>query len=351
MDIDEFLALPNTAVKQIVKKHSHHKTIVFAYDGTRRSYLIETGLPNSNHQITTEVKIDYNEYSKTAFKKLLKLMVMMFELGIKTIVYPMWFHTLELRGPEYLPKFAQYLWGLQAIIDDQDLMNLYESCGIRIIFYGEYLKFLERCQDYKLLELFELIMEKTKHHSKKTILFGVNIQEPSQYLINKAVDFYVRNGKYPSKSELIKEYYGVEVEDVSFYIGFDRFTTDGRPILISDKGNEDLYYTVSPHSFFSIEQFKKILYDHIFCRTIANCKEYKVKVMDVELMKNFYESNQNNILGCGAVQKYGNYWYPLPEVNPPPKNILNFPFASLSLHNINANPTPTVITSPRIESK
>ncbi|KYR01646.1 hypothetical protein DLAC_01649 [Tieghemostelium lacteum] len=316
MDISEFLKISTQTIKDIVEtKKGKNNTIVYAYDGTRRSFLIEEGIKSmgNNHGSST-MKIDYNQYSKVAFKKLLYHLVMMFQHGIQTIVYPMWFCTLEQRGPEYLPKFIQYLWGVVHLLEDESLLRLYESEGIRVIFYGEYRELLLRGNDQALLDKFELIMEKTKQNTKRVVLFGTNIDEPSNTIIKNTLLFYNKYNRQPNKNELIMQYYGVEVEDVSMYIGFDRFSTDGRPILISDKGNEDLYYTVSPHSFLSESQFRKILFDHLYQRTVTNAKEYELTLSDVELMKEFYQINSLSVMGVGAIQSGPNFWHPLPQV-------------------------------------
>eukprot|EP01132_Coremiostelium_polycephalum_P003301 gene3301-4134_t len=325
-NLEDFLTLPTPTIEKIIQKKSNFskKSIVFAYDGTRRSFLIEEGLKNlsgSNPSSDQDIRIDYNEYSRGAIKKFLYHLVMMFEHGISTIVYPMWFCTLEKRGEAYLPKFIQYLWGLCAIVDNHEISQIFKEAGIKVIFYGEWRELLERGKDFKLIKKFEEIMESTKENTEKVVLLGTNIQDPSTIIIKQSIDYFQKFGTYPTKEEMIKQYYGVEVEDVSMYIGFDKFSTDGRPILISDKGNEDLYYTVSPHSFFTTFHFRKILYDHIFNRTVSNAKEYELKVVDVELMKSFYQRNNCSIMGVGTIQSMGNYWYPLPEIILPTKSL------------------------------
>lgn len=262
-NFQEFNKLTDNEISKIINSRLNNcNTMVYAYDGTRRSYLIENtisklqtnGIHNNKCKFTgkdEKTTIDYDDYCKTAISKLLFDLVMMFKHGIKTIVYPMWFCTLEDRGPEYLPKFIKYLSGLKALLENETLVKLYKECGIRVIFYGEYIKLLERGNDPILLETFNKIMELTKDNISHTILFGTTIQEPSQTIIENSIDFFEKYNYRPTKNQLIKQYYGVDVDQVSFYLGFDRFSTDGRPIYISDKGNEDLYYTISPHSYFS----------------------------------------------------------------------------------------------------
>ncbi|KAK5577532.1 hypothetical protein RB653_002475 [Dictyostelium firmibasis] len=313
---EEFNKLSEKEIFEIVRTVLEDKnTLIYAYDGTRRSFLIEnTNLKNENNQI--ETTINYDEYSKIAIKKLLYDLVMMFKHGIKTICYPMWFCTLEDRGPAYLPKFIKYLEGLSELLDNQSLFDKYQELGIRVIFYGEYKLLLERGNAPELLLKFEKIMELTKNNSNHIVLLGTNIEPPTETFINNTISLYKAKGNIkPTMNDLIKHYYGVQVDQASFYLGFDRFSTDGRPILISDKGNEDLYYTISPHKFITQTTFRKVLFDKLFGRPMSNIKDYELK--NVELMKLFYSENKDMIMGLGNVNPNGNYWYPGPQVNVP----------------------------------
>lgn len=312
----KFSNYSNAEIAKIVSNHlSGRNTLVYAYDGTRRSYLMEK--VNNSNDSTSMMNdndcqlINYNEYSKTAIHNLLYQLVMMFEHGIDTIVYPMWFCTLENRGPEYLPKFIQYLWGLSALLENPELVETYQRLGIRVIFYGEFRELLRRGNDEKLLQVFEDIMELTKNNTKKTVLLGTNIDEPSNTLIQETIQFYKIHGCAPTKEDLVKQYYGVNVDDVSMYIGFDRFSTDGRPILISDKGAEDLYWAIAPHSLMNIQSFRKVLHDNVYLRTTTNAKEYELRNEDIQKMKKFYQTNMYTVMGCGDIQSGANIWYPL----------------------------------------
>ncbi|GAM26567.1 hypothetical protein SAMD00019534_097420, partial [Acytostelium subglobosum LB1] len=315
MELTQFLEQSDQSVAKLVSSTGSKKSVVYAFDGTRRSYLMEHGLNSNSNPHDDNVRIDYDIYSQSAIRKLLDHLLMMFDQGIHTIIYPMWFYTLEQRGPEYLPKFIGYLRGLGELLNNALLLEAYLNSGVRIIFYGDYKQLLMRVNDYKLLNTFETIMELTKHNTKKVVLLGTIIQDPSETIIQLTTEHYCKYNRAPTKKELIKQYYQVEVEEVSFYFGFDRFTTDGRPILLCDNGREDLYFSVSPHSLLTKQQFRKILYDHLYCRSVANAKEYQLKTLDVEIMRSFYLENMGNTMGVGDVQYHGQYWCPLPQVN------------------------------------
>ncbi|EFA83855.1 hypothetical protein PPL_02925 [Heterostelium album PN500] len=306
-----FLNKSKIEISEIVRT-SKTKTLVFAYDGTRRSHLINEINKNKGTDDSL-IEINWNDYSSKSFKKMIDLTIMMMKHGIHTVIYPMWFPTLGKRGPEYYPKFIKYLWGLNCLITDSRLMDIFLSLGIRIVFYGEWREFCRIGNDEELENLMESLMSKTKHCTNHLLLFGTNITSTTEIISKLSIDYFQIHNKLPSKNELIEQYYGVPVDSVDLYIGFDRFCTDGRPPIISEEGSENLYFTVSPHSYFNKKQFRSILFDHIYARSVVNSKDYELKKSDIILMNEFYNANSMSTLGCGNVQKNGYYWFPTPQ--------------------------------------
>ncbi|KAK5577320.1 hypothetical protein RB653_002261 [Dictyostelium firmibasis] len=305
---ENFNQLADNEISEIVKKRLLGvNTIVYAFDGSIFSNQNST---DGNNEIVSD--------SNISFEKLLNDMVMMCKHGIKTICYPMWNSSIdEFKRSSYNLKFLNSLKKFIELFDKESFVKLFKEVGIRINFYGDY-KLLLKCGDgveSKLLEKFEMIMKQTKENINHTILIGFNIEQPSETIINTIISYYNSNeNREPTTQDLIEHYYGVFVDPVSLYLGSGRFSTDGRPILISDKGNEDLYYTICPHEFLSTTGFRKVLFDKLFCRSIANAKEYQLKIKDIKLMKEFYLKNCENVMGVGNVNSAGNYWYPDPQV-------------------------------------
>ncbi|EGG18561.1 hypothetical protein DFA_04055 [Cavenderia fasciculata] len=299
------MSLETDEIAAMVRK-SGTKSMVFAYDGTRRSHLIQE-VSKTEGPDSEKLSIDWNDYSKNAFKKMLEISVLMFAHGLQEITYPMWFPTLGKRGKEYTPKFISYMWGLNTLYSDPYLREKYEADGIRIIFYGEWRELCRLGEDPELERLLEKIQEDSKHRTKNVLLFGTNISSPATVMANLAIDHYKKYNKTPTREEMIMDYYGYPLSDVDMYVGFDRFVTDGRPPIISENGNENLYFTVSPHSFFNISVLRSILFDHLFNRTVANTKEYDLTRLDIKSMHSFYSKNEKTALGVGNIQLKGNF--------------------------------------------
>ncbi|GAM28862.1 hypothetical protein SAMD00019534_120380, partial [Acytostelium subglobosum LB1] len=314
--MSQFNNLSTSEISNIVQS-SGTKSLVFAYDGTRRSHLIKEVLNSDKSEDDTKLSINWDGYSVESFKVMLEHTVMMMNHGIHTVLYPMWFPTLAKRGTEYYPKFIKYLWGLDCLTKDSQLRDAFESMGIRIVFYGEWREFCQFDNDQDLEKLMEKLMTESAHRTKHILLFGTSITSPTEVIGRLSVEYYIKHNKLPTKNDMIEQYYGVPVSDIDLYIGFDRPVTDGRPPIISEDGAEDLYFTISPHSYFNETQFRTILYDHIFSRSVVNSKEYDLTFSDVRKMHGFYNRNKNATLGVGEVQTNGQYWYPSPQVNVP----------------------------------
>ncbi|KAN0044540.1 hypothetical protein ACTA71_006056 [Dictyostelium dimigraforme] len=306
---EDFNKLNDKEISEIVMKTlSNNNTIVYAFNGP--------SLPNFT---------EFDQNPKNSMNKLLNDLVMMCNHGIKTICYPMWNGELKDKESFHHSKFINYLEGLSVLLENESMVKMYNENGIRIIFYGDYELLLKHgnndVQNQNLLNTFEMIMEQTKNNINHTILIGTNIEEPSKTIIKNIISYYNSNGNInPTPQDLIKQYYGVNIDPVTLYIGSNRFTTIGRPILISDKGNEDLYFPISPHQYFSKLGFRKVLFDKLFCRSNTNAKEYILKIIDIILMKNFYSSNSDNVVGFGNVDPKGKFWYPDSQVNLPSTN-------------------------------
>ncbi|EAL69920.1 hypothetical protein DDB_G0275279 [Dictyostelium discoideum AX4] len=308
---ENFNKLSDKEISEIViEKLSGNNTIVYAFDGS-------TFKLNSNNENDME-NIDQCSTAmapNVSINKLLYDLVMMCQHGIKTICVPMWCDKIEDKSSDYLSYFIQYLQGLSELLENEQLVKMYKETNIRVIFYGDFKLLLKHCNALELLNKFELIMEQTKNNTNHTILLGTNIEEPSETIINNIISFYNLNGNVkPTSIDLIKQYYGVMVDQVSLYLGSHKFTTQGRPILICDKGNEDLYYSIGSHEYLSKNGFRKVLFDKLFCRKVANAKEYQLKIHDIKMMKQFYLNNCENVMGVGNVNPNGNYWYPDPQV-------------------------------------
>ncbi|KAN0037351.1 hypothetical protein ACTFIV_002696 [Dictyostelium citrinum] len=321
---EKFNQLSNEEISDIVnEKLNGINTIVYAFKVS--SYNLHSNNDKELTTITTKSSTKESTIkTKIPINKFLNDLVMMCNHGIKTICYPMWCGKFEDKTPIQLSNFIQFLDGLLELLENESLIKLYKEIGIRIIFYGDFKLLLKHCNTDELLKKIELIMEQTKQNSNHTILLGTIIEEPSETIIKNIISYYNCNGNKPTTQDLIQQYYGgVIVDPVSLYLGCNSFTTEGRPIIISDKGNEDIYFLIGPE-YFSKTGFRKVLFDKLFLRKVANAKEYQLKIDDIKKMEIFYLGNRENVMGVGNINPNGNYWYPDPQIILPSVNGNNY---------------------------
>ena len=79
-----------------------------------------------------------------------------------------------------------------------------------------------------------------------------------------SVEFATRRGRPPDRRELIEAYYGLDVPDLSFYLGFAQPALFDVPLVAT--GQEDLYATLTPSPDLTEAQLREILYDHLVTR-------------------------------------------------------------------------------------
>src|SRR6185503_17844865 len=105
---------------------------------------------------------------------------------------------------------------------------------------------------------------RTLNHNKHRLLYGVFATEATQSVAELSVEYYRKHDRIPTRDELVRMYYGEELEKADLFIGFEKFAAFDYPLLQS--GNESLYFTVAPSLYMTETLLRKILHDHIYQR-------------------------------------------------------------------------------------
>jgi tuberculosinol/isotuberculosinol synthase len=300
MERDVFLGLPASEVAGLVNGNGS-EVCAFAVNGTRRWFRLEN-LRNARrtyleHMCTLQIQLCH----------------MFFENGLNTLLMPVF-------GPELLGRGLAYrriaIEGLERLASDERLVKFYQAQGVRVRFYGNYEAFFARTKDtVHLSRIFGDLMQSTKANTAHRLFLGVCAQDPAEDLAALAVRLYKEYDRVPTKAELVEAYYGEPVDDVKLFIGFDRFSAFDMPLLSTD--DTDLYFTVSPSPYITDHQLREILYDHLFVRSMTMSGTATGLLDDPALddMRTFYKANEGHTQGLGF--KWGNVWYPLPQVEIP----------------------------------
>ncbi len=304
MDIITFRNLPTQKVAQLVRE-SGTRVCVFPVKGTRRWFMMEHPTPARENYAAA--------YLKAVIKQHVTVYKLFFDHGIETLLTPSFDLPLMQRGDAYMQMAAR---GLAALTQDKDFLEFYETCGIRVRFYGEYRKFLADTPYAYLLDLFDDLTRRTLAHSQHQLLFGLFVHDATETIATLSAQHYQRFSEIPDKHTLIKTYYGEPLESADMFIGFSKLRAFDMPLLFT--GKTDLYFTVSPSFYLTAMQLRDILYDHLYTRRRSSQVDYATLSKSEQMqMKTFYAANIARTIGVGAWHNRWQFWWPLPQVNLP----------------------------------
>ncbi len=300
MDVETFVNLSTLEIAHLVRA-AGPKVCAFPVNGTRRWFMLERASQPDDEQV--------DAYLDTTSEAHVALYATLFDHGIDTVLAPVFGPDLMERGNQYAEMAMQ---GLARLANHPTFLNFYHDYGVRVGFYGDYRKALANTSHAYLSGLFEGISLQTAANNQHRILFGVCANDAVETVGEIAVRYYVDTGRIPDKRTLIRQYYGMDVSPLSFFIGFDKFSVFDIPLITN--GDEDLYFTVSPSLYLSEQQLREILYDHLYTRRMEETDYSDLTPDDVEAIRTFYRANQGKTLGVGAIHPRGGFWYPLPQV-------------------------------------
>jgi len=302
LDLATFIALPDETVADIVRS-SGSKVCVFPINGTRRWFLLEHAADIKGDPISA--------YMDITGKRHLELYKMIFDHGLDTLLTPVFGLDLMERGDVYIERVG--IDGLSRLAEHPDFLQFYDDYQVRVRFYGDYRKYLGSTPYAEVCDRFDEITRRTSSYRKHRLFFGVFAHDASERIASLSIQYFNETGSIPSKAQLVKMYYGEDLQPVDIFIGFDKLSAFDMPLVAT--GSEDLYFTIAPSPYLSIEQLRQILYDHIFSRKIGESDYQSMQKDDLQWMKSFYHANNHQTMGVGCVK--GGVWYPLPSVKWP----------------------------------
>jgi adenosine tuberculosinyltransferase len=295
MDLQTFLSLPNEVVAHLMRR-DQPRTCVFPINGTRRWFTLE-----HSHKVEGDPLEAYMDISG---RNHIDLFHMFFDHGIDTLISPIFGLDILKRSEEYLHRIARD--GMARLATHPDFVNFYHECDVRVHFYGSYRKHMLGTYFEPLIEKFDSIVEATSKHTRHRLFFGVFGDDSVEMQTELTVRYYLEYGKIPDRRELIELYYGEAIRPASIFIGFDRFSVFDYPLL--SNGDEDLYFTVSPSPYLSVEDLRRILYDHLFTRRAPDPEYEALPIPIQDEMRAFYRQQAGTVLGVGRL--HHGFWTP-----------------------------------------
>lgn len=296
--LDEFLVLPVEEVTSLVCSAGQH-VCVFPINGTRRWFLLEYGNRHFEDPLGA-----YIEFSAARHISLYKLI---FDHGIDTLLTPILGPDILKRGDEYMARVGGE--GMQRLACGPDFLQFYADHDVRVHFYGDYRRELAGTPLATLPDLFDEVTDKTRHHHRFRLFFGVFAHDATRAVAEFTVRYHQQHGNIPDRRQIVEMYYGEYIEPASFFIGFDRFSAFDYPLLGS--GKEDLYFTVAPSPYLNERTLRLILYDHLYTRRFPDPDCLALSPEKVQELDRHYLEHRERVLGVGTLRS--GFWDPLTE--------------------------------------
>ena len=300
----EFIELKDEEVSDLLSLHPRSKTAVIVPDGNRRAGLVFWNLNPSRENFDKDIFMRIHE-------KFLDVIKIFYDNGVKTLVLPLLLHRNFDRGNGYIEASMHY--GLKHVFFNSSWLSFYEKNNIKIRFYGDR-GFIKRRGLSLLLKWMHQLEESTAGNTGGMILYGIACGRSMEEirLSSLSINLFKKTGKIPTRSELIKAYYGIHVPDIGFFIRSNELRdSDLQPILISGPKTQ-MYFPISPVALLSKKVIREILFDVIFNReATGGGKMYSEKDIDendIKKIAKFYEMNRDSIIGTGI--RKGSFWLP-----------------------------------------
>ncbi|MFI9825766.1 hypothetical protein ACIHFC_35970 [Streptomyces sp. NPDC052013] len=290
-DLNTFLDLDDQAVAHHVSAHSTACWAV-AVGGTRRAYLANGGQLNS--------PAEYPRYMDWVNHQDITLLDHIFRLGARTVIRVMRFP--RDRGGTYTSVAAEALTRLISSPSRRELHARY-NMSVSVVAHtapGE-------CRVPPLVIDHNARSAPPSAAPRRLIYLlrgdwvDAGVEEARMgFSLGKTL------GREPTKRELITGYYGLDIPPLAVYIGSGRPRT-GNLLPPFIRGNEDLYWSQTPLLMLNGQDWRRIIFDHLWSRRTQGARGYNLPEGDRRHLVNSVLAERGHILGIGRRHKHG-FW-------------------------------------------
>ena len=296
MDLSTFLSFDNKQIATLL--HNAGSTCwAIALGGTRRAYLAQYGKLTDRSDVVSYFQWLENQQRQT-FDQL-------YDMGVEIII-----------DIDYVPTNRRHCYQLyakqtiQGLVHSDNRRRWYDQRQFRVRAIGDLIT-LGRELDIPSLHMdFQRLTEETRTRSGPHLMYffrgdWTNIATEEAHL---GYQLGTQLGRAPTQLELIQAFYGEEIPRLAVYVGSGRPRMDiFRPPFIS--GAEDCYWSATSPVQLTLNDWRKIIYDHLYLRRTKGNREY---FLDETSRREFTLATQTLngcILGVGQKHKLG-FWMP-----------------------------------------
>jgi adenosine tuberculosinyltransferase len=271
------------------------------FNGTRRWYLTY----RRRHPVAA------GGYLAILGQRQAELHRLVFAHGVSVLLVPLFGTELLNRGPAYV----EYgLGGLTRLVEAEIYQEMF-AAGLRIRFYGDYEEVLDTPTLRPVLEACRDLMSATASGDGPLLMIGLFADTPYRTIARLSVEFAETHARPPDRRELIEAYYGIDLPDLSLFLGFLQPQFFDVPLIST--GEEDLYFTLNPSPDLTERQLREILYDHLVTRRTPEVDYGALSEEAQAALVEYNELHSGVTLGIGRIDPLTETWTPLLPETPP----------------------------------
>ena len=302
VDRQQFAALPAAQVAALVRERRPGLSVGFPLNGSRRWYALRR-LAGTLPDAPEGAGDPYAPYVETALQQQIRVHRMLYAHGVHTIVYPVFGGELLTRGDAYN---AALLHALEHIALHPALRAFYDECDVQVRVYGDYARALPALGHAALVDEYVRLMDETAAHRSCRLLYGLWAEDAGDAAARFSVDFFRRTGRAPSRGELVRSYYGMELGWLDAYIGFEKPTVFDVPLLLGP--DTALYFTVAPSLCLTAQGLCAVLYDLLYARSVDDPDTLIAGPAQLQALGAYYRARADTIIGAGDVDPKLGVW-------------------------------------------
>lgn len=294
MDRAHFLTLSEREVAVQLQQRTEPCWAI-AMGGTRRAYIAEGG--SLDRPQDAAAYLDWVEAAHCA------LLDQVFRLGVQTII-----SVVRLpadRGPSY---DALVRVGLDRLARAEPRRELYQRHQLCVAVGGDLDRLgTELAAPGLIAELRDLAATTASAAGPRLIyLFRSGWIDAAVEEARLGFVVGTRLGRAPTLAELIDAYYGMQVAPLTLYLGSGRpQLADLRPPLLG--GAEDLYWAQTPLTRLQPQDWRHIIFDHLWSRRTDSAREYTLNATSRAALAAALAARDGQILGVGTQHPLG-FW-------------------------------------------
>lgn len=296
----DFLKSDRGEIAEIIKETGQPKCVAVMLDGTRRVLKLKPGFHDDRW-------LYHEDHITGLIHKSIEVADTFFDCGLDTVIGPL-ASLGNLNRKNFMPLGLERL--LNPLLDEYSL-SIYKKHNAAVTFYGD----LDGARNMQGGEIIDKYIESFKKINpkipQKHILIGIGFStdRETEIIANLAIDYYKETGKNPIRNDLIKKYFGQDVPAIDIFIRTNEVKMSGGLTPLLTQHDTQLYFPVAPGIMSLTEPvIKSILYDYLYSRILSHGmhEHSPITEQEAEVVSNFYEIHQNEVLGLG--RRVGDLW-------------------------------------------